>query len=303
MTNRMREFLFLPIILAYLLLACSMAAGEEKQEAPQAATVHMRLHANEPFLDRAIEADPSRVAFNSIWATRKYYPSWPEDTNNGNPAEQAREVRAMMDKAIEHGFEAHPGFGLHPIKWLDADSWQMRADALEEFILEGGFEGTELSLDIEGYGYTTVDENGKKKRTRVPPPYDEEAWVDLVEACAPVRHVFLKYRIKPIIYPAGGPRFEPYTRAALALGAWKMGDEYCFVLAKKLRAGETLTRDQWQFWLNILRNTDPDDRGVPYIPGLYTSNLQQAVDRFSLSVLGIDEVWLFVDDKDYLKPE
>lgn len=278
-------------ILTLVALSCATSFGQDQP------IVHLRYHAGEPYLDRALELPREQIVFTSVWPTRKYYPQWPADTNSGDPTQQAGEVRREMKKATDAGFAASPGFGLHPIKWLDKQSWQMRANALEEFIVAGDFQGMDISIDIEGYGYV---EDGK--RTRVAPPRDEEAWSDLIEACSPVRYVVLKYRMRPTIYPAGGRKFDHYVRAAMALGATKFGDEYSFVWSTKLRQGHKFTNEEWKWWIGQLTNTDPQDRGIHFIPGFFTSNFPNgSVDRLGLTFMGVNECWLFVDDKTYLQ--
>lgn len=274
------------------------SATAEEKAVQDSTIVHLRVHAGEPYIQRAAEVDRKSLVFNSVWVTRKYFPS-AEDTNNGDPAWQAFEVAQGIQFVREKlGMRASPGFGLHPILWLNRESWQLRADALEVFITAGGFEGMEISLDIEGYGY--VDAN--KKRIRTPPPQDARSWIELLAATEPVREVLRKYNIRATFYPAGNRKFGPYTRAALALGASRFGDEYTFVLAGKMKDGETLTKEQWQVWRERLTNTDPGDLGIHYIPGFFTSNFPNgSLDRVILNWMGVKECWLFVDDKGFLQ--
>ena len=293
---RRRRETVVRILLAFLALVTLVLANQWVNS----QDVHLRMYAGEPYLERAAAVPEGQRPFNSVWVTRKYYPDFATDANNGDPKAQAAEVRSKMAYAESVlKIKSSPGYGLHPINWLSKKSWQMRADALEAFIVAGNFEGEPISFDIEGYGYQLG-----VIQFRTPPPKEPDTWQALIEACSPIRYVLLKYRMRPTIYPAGGPKFHAYTRAALALGATRLGDEYSFIFSQRIREGYAFTREDLKFWKRTLTNTDPDNRGIHFIPGLLSSNFNNAsLDRIGLQYLGIKECWLFVDDKNFLLPE
>ncbi len=256
--------------------------------------VHLRVYAGEPYIDRAVDTDPHNLPFNSVWVGSKYY------YKGDRPSiEEGPKVAARMEEVVDKlKMPATPGYGLHPIDWLSTEHWAARAKSLDDFITSGGFEGMPISIDIEGYGYVT-----EGVRTRTPPPSSEGSWEALVTAAAPVRHVLLKHRMKPTIYPCGGRKFEAYTRAALALGATTFADEYSFVFAGKLKNNETIDREGLQFWQKYFSEEDPTDIGVRRFPGLLTSNFRAgSPDTAALKFMNIKECWLFVDRRDFLLP-
>lgn len=281
------------IAIAAILVVASLAAAEP----PADAIVHLRVYAWEPYLERAVDSPPGKIPFTNVWVSGKYYPNRDDvDSGSRSAVEQGRIAKQQIELAREKlGVQATGGYVLHPFDWLDREHWKRRAEALEAFILASGTTAT-IALDIEGYGRPT--DSGLD---RIPPP-GEGDWSKLISAVAPVRHVLLKHRLQATIYPAGGKHFGDYTRAALALGATKFGDEYTFVISRKLRDGVTISKDEWRTWGDYVHTSDPEGIGVPRIPATYVSVIRDARNVAILSKLfGVKECWLFIDDKEWLK--
>ncbi len=267
---------------------CSTALAQRPDDEP---VVHLRTYYSESYLHRASLRDPEDRPFNSIWLTAKFYPGTREGGNQVNQsAGMKRQFRFIREK-LE--IEAHGGYVLHPTDWLDRVHWQQRADALERLIVGAELTGS-IALDIEGYEFDGI---------RTPPPSSNNkiAQRELVDACRPIVEVLRRHDLSATIYPCGGRKFQDYTAAAIALGAAKLGDEYTFIYSEKLLDGKTISKEASEFWRGYFANHDPSHVGIPTIPGLYASTMQSKRDFQMLRELGVQEAWLFVDDKNWLR--